>query len=322
MSTAKEKILASFWLYNEVLSVFGLVQLKPLKTILSIVLTRIQLIFFAGVFVWFLFTNNKLTNISVNDPIVEYCQYIDKSSMTACISLTFIEAIIFKKRHFRLFAIMSDIDGLLEKSLNLKVNYKRVATVTYAVLCLNLCTFLGFARRLFEEKMSTEKFYYLIIFILGTFLILYYESYYSAIVLQSLFRFNLLKKFLSSDYSNVHKESVNEIFMKTHRVIAVINDEFGIFILLATVKHFIRVTTRVYMVFHILNFNVDEQYLLYRKSNFRILSRNLFYNGVCLHSGLLSTHLREHFRFSLEFFHWILQDENQRMHSNICQSSA
>jgi hypothetical protein len=269
MCAAKERVLASFWGFNAILSIFGLVQLKPLKNIIPLILTRVQLIFFACAFSWFLLQNPRVTGVFNNDEIVGYCQFIDKCGMTAGIVLLFIESIVFKKKQFKVFELLSEIDELLEKSLKLKVDYGKFARVTHGVFWLNLLTIFGVAPRLLEDNLtSLQGIVYFIFHALTTILHTFYESYYSAIILHNLMRFKMVKSFLNSSYSDTHKEILNEIFMKSHRMVNVINDEFGVFMLLTTVKHFIRVTTRFYMVFHLMNFVKEEEFFLSGKIYF------------------------------------------------------
>lgn len=226
-----------FRIYIDILSVFGILSLKPLKGIIFFVISRFHLIVFALFFAYYFVCNRKFTNLPFSDSIVTYCQYIDKTAMTLCITLTFVDLTIFRKKHYKVFDLLSEIDEILAKNLKIHVNYRKCTRIAYVTATFNIITITTLVRRIFENKLTQDGVIQVTIFACGTFLILFFESFYCTIVLQILYRYSILSDHVETNYTEGQKEILFEIFVKTRKLINVINEEFGIFILLATGKH-------------------------------------------------------------------------------------
>lgn len=261
MSEALKRVLSTFWIFNSILKIFGLVQLESFKGSYSFILSRIHIILVASLIAWFFIVHSILSRIGDKDGIIRYCQYINHCSLAICILLTFIDTILSKKKHYKIFELLADIDVLLEKELKDKVDYKVHIKITNLALILNILSIISMFPPIFDPIFPFKELLSFFIYNLVALLYFIYESYYSAIILQNLLRLNKLKRFLNSHYHDVYKEAVKEIFIKTYKLMNATNDTFGVFILLTTVKHFIHVTTRFYMVFNLINSQVSDYIL-------------------------------------------------------------
>ena len=185
---------------------------------------------------WFMYVNKKLVNVPFSDAIVIFCQYIDRSFMIFCVILIFVESIMLRKEHFKIFDILSEIDESLLKNFGIKMSYQRNTIINHIITSFNFFTFVSLVRRFFDSYgfANTSEFAYFIIFATASMLILFLESFYVAIIIQLFIRFRRIDNHLNVRYSETHKAVIYDIFVKTYEMINAMNDTFGIFILLAT----------------------------------------------------------------------------------------
>lgn len=265
-----EKNISSFSVFIFILKVFGLARMKENETVAEKISSRtLPLSFFFIFFLFFFMDSFRLSN----DAIIIFCQFIDRIVSTIILELMLLDAAFFDRCYASMFHIWSEIDEIITRDLKIKINYKKCKFINIFIALFSLPVFLMLQARLIMVG-GFSKIFYLVLSIVVT-LSTFVELFFIAIVIQIYFRMTLIEKFmLNEQISHRQKEKLIKIFSKCCKLIYIVNDIFGISLLLIggkiiifkpfnllfrlinfSVKHFVKITTRVYILFHLLSYD-------------------------------------------------------------------
>lgn len=283
------KNLQSFFVCTFILQIFGLIRLKEKETFCEIILSRLRLTFFIASFLVFF---RKVVTTPDDDLMLIYSQYIERAATIISCVLIMIEFFIIRHDHGKIFKIISEIDDILLNKLKIKINHRRNLFLNCLIFSANLILIYEIVlntANVISFDFNFTSFFFLI-FTFPWFLICVIVTFYISIVLQIYLIFKKVGNFLHQNNQNFNlKDVINEILMKTITLIEAINEVFGISILITAgeckrlsrtliiqcinliVKLFIKIATRVYVLFHVLTYYKINFMMIFRKFILKIL---------------------------------------------------
>lgn len=221
--------LRSFIILRFFLEVFGFLNLKQKEKLIDKVFFQFRLL---CVIVIFGSTIFEKRNYIFKDSIVIFCQFIDRFVVNGAIFLISIESFCFRKLHFKIFKILSEIDLILINNFEIQINYRKDLAIICLIFSLVFTNILPFIPRILKGGFSV---YFFSVFFFSATLLAIIEAFYIALVLQIYRRFLLVeKKCFPISLDSYHK--VEEILLLNNSAINVINDNFGASILIVISK--------------------------------------------------------------------------------------
>ena len=109
--------------------------------------------------------------------------------------------------------------------------------------------------------MSTPmQYFYFLVYALSSYLIFLIELFYLAITTQILNRILKLEEILAKNGNSIaHQKQIFNLFKNISEAVKSVNGSLGISILMNFLKHFVKITTRVYMIFHIITYDGQKE---------------------------------------------------------------
>lgn len=226
------KNLQSFFVCIFILQFFGLIRLKESETLCEKILSRLKLILFIISLLAFF---ARIVTTPNDDLMIIYCQYIDRAASIVSALLIMVEFLICRHSHGSIFDVLSEIDDILMNRLRIKINYRTNLLLNCLMCASNSVLVYGII--LSTKNFITSNFnftgYFFFTFTISWFLTCVIQTFFVSIVLQIYLRFRHVEKFLSEHEENFYfYDVINELLMKSYALIEVINETFGITILI------------------------------------------------------------------------------------------
>lgn len=226
------KNIQSFFVCIFIMQIFGVIRLREKESICEKTLSRLRLIFFIFSFLAFFAKVVKTPN---DDLMIIYCQYIERAATIISSVLIMIEFLILRHDHGKIFQLISDIDYILKNRLKIKIDYRKNFLFNCIICLSNSALVYGIflSTGSFIKNNYNFTSYFFFIFSISWFFSCIIETFYISLVFQIYLRYRKIKNFLNTNEENFQlKDVINEILMKTSSLFEVINDAFGISILI------------------------------------------------------------------------------------------
>lgn len=223
-----EKNISSFSIFIFILRIFGLVRLKENETVAEKILSRTHPLTFVLIFFSFFLMDGPQLN---DDKITIFCQYVDRTASAIIMELMLLDAIIYERPYAGMLKVLSEIDELITRNLKIKINYKKCKLINILMASLSLIVFSMFQARFFMVT-GVHKIFFILFSIIVT-LSTFVELFFIAIVIQIYFRMQLIERFMIDEkISHQQLQFLNKLFSKIVELISIVNDIFGVSLLL------------------------------------------------------------------------------------------
>lgn len=272
-----EKNLECFASFIFVLRIFGLIKLKENETIAEKVTSRVHII---SIIILFLSSLIERRNLVFTDPVAYFCQLIDKGVIVVCLTTILLIQLLFPHNHQKIFKRLGDVDQLLQIAKPL--NYRKSRYFNNFCVFFNMFGITGYIIIVCSLTAIQKQYYF--IFATSAFMASFLQFFYVIIVIHIFLRIKKLEEILLK--SNVHelKSSIHEIFKRFFKFYEIMNEQLGLTILIIMgkyiyeiffkslifkylVKQMVRITTRIYLIHHIIKFDYANAFGLSSKIN-------------------------------------------------------
>lgn len=193
---------------------------------------------------------------SFKESIVVYCQGIEGSSNIACTLVIFCGVFFSHQPQRKIIEMLSKIDDSIQDNMKMKIDYKRVKIVNNFIASICLIHLIIFY--VFVYSIATQVLFFAI-FAISVFSINIIEFFYIVLVIQIRTRIFKFEVILRNFHQN-KKWEILEIFQRVYDTIDVVNSSLGLSILMIFIKHFVRITTRVFIIYYIISYYNGEVY--------------------------------------------------------------
>jgi hypothetical protein len=229
MVCRKQGVVWSFWYYIVALKIYGLVVVDAKQKTCQRILTKMQLLMWIALVI-ISYNNFVIVTLKYADSVINFCQMLDRYTIFGGLICVFVDSIVFSKKHFKSLNLLDEIDELLRKKFDLKIDLRKMSFYSHLIPITHLLSLI----LIFSRKFSYKIDIYLIINELLHYCWVIYESFYAAIVIQLIARYKYVFELLKNSKNvKIKSEDFYDIFLKSSKLIETTNDNFGFFILIA-----------------------------------------------------------------------------------------
>lgn len=256
-----EKNLSSFSIFIHVLRIFGLVRLKENETIIEKIFTRFRVILIILFLTSSFFGKRKFV---FQDSIAVTCQFLDRNFVVGSTIVIFSGVFFSHQPHVKVIEALSKVDDVIMETFKIKINYGRIRVLNFIMAFFSLNVVVSSVLILMMIPVQVFNF---LAFSCASFLIFFVEIFYVAVTVQILNRILKVEAVLSSsDFSLVHQMQTYKFFQRISDAVKSVNSSLSISILMNFLKHFVKITTRVYIVFHVISYDKQKDVSSKRKN--------------------------------------------------------
>lgn len=235
MADKVNKVTKSFSVFIIFLNTFGVSKFKPLQNFYLELGARFFTFAMMLLFVMLLYLNSINELLAVPDPVINYAQSIDRTTMILITAIIYLDATFRVKKNSSIFESLNEIDKLLFSNFGLTFNFVRIKFFNILIAIVSFYPFFLASRQFFIFDMNFQNASHYLIFVLALLIVYMIKSFYVLILLQFLIRVKNIETLLATktdEFIAKRKNQLVEIFGMFFNLIDIFNESFGFIILM------------------------------------------------------------------------------------------